>query len=75
MTKFSNHQIIQTASTNVTVADMLCRDFSQITKRCVNYSTKHSLHTSNLWNSNTTKKSLKQIHYLGKLEDVLSTQI
>ena len=48
LTKFSNLQIIYTACTNLAVADMLSRDFSQITtKMCVSYNTTLSLHVLN----------------------------
>ena len=73
LTKFSNLQIIHTAGTNLTVADMLSRDFSTINaKTC-------QLHHKTLpphidFSQLKQNNILKPIQYLVKHEDVLPTQ-
>ena len=72
LTKFSNLQIIHTAGTNLTVADILSRDFSTINKTC---QLQHKIlppHIDFLQLKND--KILKPIHYLVKHEDVLPKQ-
>ena len=72
-TKFSNLQIIHTAGRNITVADMLCRDFSQITsKMCQIHHTTLPPHIDFV--QVKLNYSLKQIHYQVKHKDVLPTQ-
>ena len=72
-TKFSNLQIIHTAGTNLTVADMLIRDFSTInTKTCQLQHKTLPPHIDFLQLKNDN--ILKPIHYLIKHEDILPTQ-
>ena len=73
LTKFSNLQIIHTAGTNLTVADMLSRDFSTINAKTF------QLHHKTLpphidFLQLKQNDILKPIHYLVKHEDVLPTQ-
>ena len=73
LTKFSNLQIIHTAGTNLTVADMLSRDFSTINNKTCQLQHKilpPHIDFLQLKNDNI----LKPIHYLIKHEDVLPTQ-
>ena len=73
LAKFSNLQIIHTAGTNLTVADMLGRDFSNINnKTCQLQHKTFPPHIDFLQFKNYN--ILKQIHYLVKHEDVLPTQ-
>ena len=70
--KFSNQQIIHTAGTNLTVADMLSRDFSTINnKTCQLQHKTHSPHIDFLQLKNDN--ILKPIRYLIKHKDVLPT--
>ena len=72
-TKVSNLQIIHTAGTNLTVADMLSRDFSTINnKTCQLQHKTLPPHFDFLQLKNNN--FLKPIHYLIKHEDVLPTQ-
>ena len=71
--KVSNLQIIHTAGTNLTVADMLSRDFSTINNKTCQLQHKTlppHIDILQLKNNNF----LKPIHYLIKHEDVLPTQ-
>ena len=73
LTKFSNRQIIHTAGTNITVADMLSRDFSNITNKT--FQLPHKTlppHVDFLQLKH--KNALKPIHYFVKHEDVQPTQ-
>ena len=73
LTKFSNLQTIHTAGTNLTVADMLSRDFSTINNKTCQLQHKTlppHFDFLQLKNDNI----LKPIHYLIKHEDVLPTQ-
>ena len=73
LTKFSNLQIIHTAGTNLTVTDMLSRDFSTINNKTCQLQHKTlppHIDFLQLKNDNI----LKPIHYLIKHEDVLPTQ-
>ena len=73
LTKFSNSQIIHTAGTNLTVADMLSRDFSTINKKTCQLQHKNLpplIDFLQLKNDSI----LKPIQYLVKHEDVLPTQ-
>ena len=73
LTKFSNLQIIHTAGTNLTVADMLSRDFSTINNKTCQLQHKTlppHIDFLQLKNDNI----LKPNHYLIKHEDVLPTQ-
>ena len=73
LTKFSNLQIIHTAGTNLTVADMLSRDFSTInTQTCQLQHKTLPPHIDFLQLKNNN--ILQPIHYLVKHEDVLPTQ-
>ena len=73
LTKFSKLQIIHTAGTNLTVADMLSRDFSTInTKTCQLHHKTLPPHIDFL--QLKQNNILKPIHYLVKHEDVLPTQ-
>ena len=73
LTKFSNLQIIHTAGTNLTVADMLSRKFSTINnKTCQLQHKTLAPHIDFLQLKNDN--ILKPIHYLRKHEDVLPTQ-
>ena len=73
LTKFSNLQIIHPAGTNLTVADMLSRDFSTInTKTCQLQHKTLPPHIDFLQLKHNN--ILKPIHYLVKHEDVLPTQ-
>ena len=73
LTKFSNLQIIHTAGTNRTVADMLSRDFSTINaKTCQLHHKTLPPHIDFL--QLKQNNILKPIHYLVKHEDVLPTQ-
>ena len=73
LTKFSNLQIIHTAGTNLTVADMLSRDFSTIdAKTC---QLQHKTPPPHIVFLQLKQNNiLKPIHYLVKHEDVLPTQ-
>ena len=72
ITKFSNLQIIHTAGTNLTVANMLSRDFSTInTKICQLLHKTLPPHIDFLQLKNNI---LKPIHHLVKHEDILPTQ-
>ena len=53
LTKFSNLQIVQTAGTNLTVADVLSQDFSQITNKLCQLQQKSFLLILTSFNSNT----------------------
>ena len=71
LTKFCNLQTFHTVGTNLTVADMLSRDFSTTTKCQLQYKSLPPLiDFLQLRNYNT----FKPIHYLVKHEDVLPTQ-
>ena len=73
LTKFSNLQIIHTAGTNLTVADMLIRDFSTINNKICQLQHKTlppHIDVLQLKNDNM----LKPIHYLVKHKNVLPTQ-
>ena len=73
LTKFSKLQIIHTAGTNLTVADMLSRDLSTINnKTCQRQHKTLPPHIDFLQLKNDN--ILKPIHYLVKHEDVLPTQ-
>ena len=73
LTKFSNLQIIHTAVTNLTVADMLSEDFSTINaKTCQLQHKTLPPHIDFL--QLKQYNILKPIHYLVKHEDVLPTQ-
>ena len=73
ITKFSNLQIIHTAGTNLTVANMLSRDLSTInTKTCQLQHKTIPPHIDFLQLKNNN--ILKPIHYLVKHEDVLPIQ-
>ena len=72
LTKFSNLQIFHTTGTNLTVADMLSRDFSTINNKTCQLQHKTlppHIDFLQLKNDNI----LKPIHYLIKHEDVLPT--
>ena len=70
--EFSNLQYIHTASTTLTVADMLCRKISHSTNKCPNYNTKLPPHIEVI--QHKPNNALKQIHYRVKLEGVLPTR-
>ena len=73
LTKVSNFQIVHTAGTNFTVADMLSRDFSTINNKT--WQLQHKTlppHFDFLQYKNDN--ILKPIHDLVKHEDVLPTQ-
>ena len=73
LTKFSNLQHIHTAGTNITIADMLSRDFPTINNETCHFQHKTlppRIDFLQLKNDNI----LKPIHYLIIHEDVLPTQ-
>ena len=73
LTKFSNLQIIHTAGTNFTVADMLSRDFSNIINKTCQLQHKTLppyIDFIQLKKDNT----LNPIHFIVKHEGVLGTQ-
>ena len=73
LTKFSNLQIIHTAGRNLTVADMLSRDFSTINIKTCQLQHKTlppQIDFPQLKHDN----ALKRTHYLVKHEDVLPTR-
>ena len=73
LTKFSNLQLIHTAGTNLTVADMLSRDFSTINAKT--YQLQHKTLPPHIDFLQLKQNNiLKPIHYLVKHEDVLPTQ-
>ena len=73
LTTFSNLQIIDTAGTNLTVADMLSRDFATISDKT--YQLQHkTLPPPTDFLQLKIDNILKPIHYLFKHEYVLPTQ-
>ena len=70
--KFSNLQNIHTAGTNLTVADMLCRHFSEVTNKVCHLHRK-TLPPHNEFMQLKPDNALKQNHYLVKHEDVFPT--
>ena len=68
-----NLQLVHTAGTTLTVADMLSRDFSQITNKRFQLQPKTLPSLIDL-NQLKPNNSLKQIHYLVRHEDILPTQ-
>ena len=73
LTKFSNLQNVHTAGTTLTVADMLSREFTQVTNKICQLQHK-TLPPHIDFTEFKPNNSLKQIQYLVEHEDVLPTQ-